>query len=120
MPSPQFANASGLKVKIKSIMRSMNNMRYTYVQSNPDSVLTYQFLLTRAKSLEIREFILAYFANQIRITTHEDEVWIVRMVNDPFEFTGERRAMPARESYTINMTFRGTLLIPSTPDSCGN
>lgn len=108
LPSPQFANTQGLKAKLKSIMRSMNNKRYTYVQTSPDQLLAFQFLMTRAKSLEIREFVLAYFGSQIKITTHEGEVWVVRFINDPFEFTGERRAEPAREMYTINLTMRGT------------
>ncbi len=121
LPSPQFSNANGLKAKIKSIMRSMNGaQRYTYVQGGPDQQLTYQFLLTRAKALELREFILLYFASPIQITTHENEVWLVRFVNDPFEFTGERKAEPAREMYTINLTMRGTRLVSSATDSCGN
>ena len=110
LPSPQFANAAGLKSKIKSIMRSMNNKRYTYVQSSPDQVLTYQFLVTRAKSLELREFVLLYFASPIKIITHENEAWVVRFINDPFEFTAERKAEPAREMLTINLTMRGTKL----------
>ncbi len=120
LPSPQFGNAASLKSKIKSIMRSMTNKRYTYVQSSPDQTLTYQFLMTRAKSLELREFILLYFANKLKITTHEGEVWVVRFVNDPFEFTGERKAEPAREMYTINLTMRGTLLAANPADSCGH
>jgi hypothetical protein len=120
LPSPQFSNTQGLKQRIASIMRSMNNKRYTYVNTSPDQVLTFQFLMTRAKSLELREFLLLYFAEKIKITTHENEVWVVHFVNDPFEFTGERKAEPAREMYTINLTMRGTLLSASTPNSCGN
>ena len=121
LPSPQFSNGGGLKAKIKSIMRSMNGaQRYTYVQTNPDQVLTYQFLLTRAKALELRAFILLYFASRIQITTHENEVWAVYFVNDPFEFTSERKADPVREMQTINLTMRGTRLVTSATDSCGN
>ena len=107
LPSPQFANTQGLKARLKSVMRSMNNKRYTYVQTNPDQTLMFQFLMTRAKSLEVREFVLLYFGSKIKVTTHEGDVWLVRFVNDPFEFTGERRAEPAREMYTINLTMRG-------------
>lgn len=120
LPNPQFANTQGIKSRLASILRSMNNKRYTYVKSLPDQTLTFQFLLTRAKSLELRAFILTYFASPMKITTHENEVWVVRLINDPFEFTAERKAEPAREMVTINLTMRGTLLVASGTDSCGN
>ena len=120
LPSPQFANTQGLKSRIASIMRSMNNTRYTYVQSNPDQNLTFQFLLTRPKALELREFILLYFASKVKITIHDGDVWVVNLVNDPFEFTGERKAEPSREMYTINLTMRGKRLVAGPVGSCGN
>src|SRR5262245_59654229 len=90
LPSPQFSNTQGLKTRIASIMRSMNgNKRYTYVHTNPDETLTFQFLLTRPKALELREFILLYFASTVKIITHDSDVWAVNFINDPFEFTGE-------------------------------
>jgi hypothetical protein len=120
LPSPQFADTQGLKTRIASIMRSMNNRRYTYVHKNPDETLTFQFLLTRPKALELREFILLYFAAKVKITTHSGDVWAVNFVNDPFEFTGERKAEPSREMYTINLTMRGRLLSAGPIDACGN
>lgn len=120
LPSPQFSNTQGLKSRIASIMRSMNNTRYTYVHSNPDQTLTFQFLLTRPKTLELREFILLYFASKVKITTHDGDVWAMNFVNDPFEFTGERKAEPSREMWTINLTMRGQRLVAGSTDTCGN
>jgi hypothetical protein len=121
LPSPQFSNTQGLKTRIASIMRSMNgSKRYTYVKKSPDETLTFQFLLTRPKSLELRDFILLYFASKVKITTHDGDVWSANFVNDPFEFTGERKAEPSREMYTINVTMRGRLLSANTIDACGN
>jgi len=81
-------------------------------------LLTYQSA-DRPKALELREFIILYFASPIQITTHENEVWVVHFVNDPFEFTGERKAEPVREMYTINLTMRAAAR-HERADSCGN
>ena len=108
LPSPEFSNTAARKTRLKSIFRSMNGTKYTYTQTSPDQELSFQFRLTRMKSLELREFIRVYFAKRIRITTHENEVWIVRFVDDPFELIGERKASPALEEYTIQLTMRGT------------
>lgn len=108
LPSPDFSNTEAKKVKLKSIFRSMNGAKRTYTQTSPDTQLTFRFSLARPKALELREFIRVYFDKRIKLTTHDGEVWLVRLTDDPFEFTGERRAMPSRELSTITLTMRGT------------
>lgn len=108
LPSPDFSNTEAKKVRLKSIFRSMNGTKRTYTQTSPDTQLTFRFNLVRPKALELREFIRVYFDKRIKLTTHDNEVWLVRFTDDPFEFTGERRAAPSRELYTITLTMRGT------------
>lgn len=108
LPSPDFSNTEAKKVRLKSIFRSMNGTKRTYTQTSPDTQLTFRFNLVRPKALELREFIRVYFDKRTKLTTHDNEVWLVRFIDDPFEFTGERRAVPSRELYTITLTMRGT------------
>lgn len=113
LPSPRFADGEAPTLTVVST-RAMDGTLRTYVKTKNDRrKLTWSFLLTRHKALELREFVRVYFASDVEITDHNDRRWIGNFTNNPFEFVGEGRANPspdalARGEYmTIQLEFEG-------------
>ncbi len=86
LPNPEWQDSeqltSGLAVK-----RTVNGATYTYVKSKNDRRrLLMRFILTRAKSLELKAFINAYHSSIVTLIDHEQQRWIGNLLNNPFEF----------------------------------
>jgi hypothetical protein len=105
LPNPQFSDQEGT-LHTMSRKLAMDGTRYTYVKKKDRKKLKWSFKMTRNKSLELRAFIFAYFANQIKVTDHNDRVWTGYLVNNPFEFDTPERGAPA-----INPMPRGELVV---------
>lgn len=103
LPNPQLSDVQSRKISLE-IRRSMNNTKRTYVQTNQRQALTYVIRMSRQKSLELEEFIKAYYAADVRLTNHKGEVWLVKFTANPFEF-----AEAGRDNVTITLNFEGTL-----------
>jgi hypothetical protein len=113
LPNPQFSDQEGLMVSVVRKM-AMDGTRYTYVKRKGDRrKLKWSFRLTRNKGLELRAFIFAYFASQVKVIDHNGRVWIGNFTSNPFEFDTAERAgpaispMPRGESVTIEIEFEG-------------
>lgn len=113
LPNPQFGDAETLTDEV-TVKRAMDGTVRTYVKTKGDRrKLQWAFRLTRNKGLELRAFLLANFAKTMRVTDHNDRIWIGNLVNNPFEFeTPERAApaispMPRGEIQTITLEFEG-------------
>jgi len=112
LPNPMFGDSEGLRAEI-TIKRAMDGTRYTYIKRKGGRKMQWTFKLTRNKSLELRAFIQSYFASKIRITDHNDRVWLGHFVSNPFELSTESRAapaiapMPRGESVVITLEFEG-------------
>jgi len=104
LPNPQKGDVENLLHNI-DLKRSMNGTKYTYVKSNSNRRLTYEFRLTRMKGLELRAFIQSYYDSEIKMTNHKAEVWHVRLVNNPFEFSSA-----SGETVTIQLQFEGEMV----------
>jgi hypothetical protein len=86
LPNPQKSDVENQLHKI-DLKRAMDGTKYTYVKSNDRRRLTYEFRLTRMKGLELKAFLQSYYSSLIRMTNHKDEVWEVKVINNPFEFS---------------------------------
>lgn len=113
LPNPQFSDAENLVSEIES-KRARDGTLYTYVKTKGDRRrLQWTFALTRNKALELRAFILSYFASKVRITDHNGVTWLGNFTDNPFEFDTIRRAapaicpMPRGEQQQITLTFEG-------------
>jgi hypothetical protein len=110
--NPQFSDGEGLAVAITRKL-AMDGTRYVYVKNKGRRVLKWSFKLTRNKALELRAFIQSYFAKQIKVTNHNDRVWVGHFTNNPFEFDTFERAgpainpMPRGENVRIEIQFEG-------------
>ena len=86
LPNPQFSDQEGLTATVTR-KTAMDGTRYTYVKRKGDRrKLKWSFRLTRNKGLELRAFIFAYFASQVKIIDHNGRVWVGNFTNNPFEF----------------------------------
>jgi hypothetical protein len=110
LPNPNVGDTENLRNRI-DIHRSMTGVRRVYVKDIGRNSLTFSFSILRPKALELTEFITAYNSVKWKIVTHENESWIVNLMNNPFEFTSIARSNPGRESLNIRFDFEGTRLL---------
>lgn len=95
LPNPQWGDGENLTDEVM-VKRAMDGTLYTYVKTkNGRRRLEWAFRLTRNKALELRAFIQAYYAAKIRVTDHNERVWVGWFTNNPFEFDTSDRAAPA-------------------------
>ena len=113
LPRPRFADGEAPTLTIAAT-RAMDGTLRTYVKTkNGRRKLTWSFLLTRHKALELREFVRAYFASDVEATDHHGRRWVGNFTNNPFEFVGDGRANPAPDSLargeytTVLLEFEG-------------
>jgi hypothetical protein len=113
LPNPQFSDQEGLMAAVTR-KTAMDGTRYTYVKRKDNRrKLKWSFRLTRNKALELRAFIYAYFASNVKVIDQNGRVWVGNFTNNPFEFdTPERAApaispMPRGETQTIELEFEG-------------
>ena len=113
LPSPQFSDGVALLDTVARKL-AMDGTRYTYVKRRAGRrKLTWSFKLTRNKALELRAFIHAYFASQIKAVDHAGRVWLGNFTSNPFEFDTSDAArpaiapMPRGELVDINLEFEG-------------
>jgi len=112
LPNPAFSDQEGL---LSSVSRktAMDGTRYTYVKRRNRRKLRWTFRLSRNKALEVRAFLLSYFASQIRVTDHRGRVWVGYFTSNPFEFESLQKAgpaispMPRGELQAIEIEFEG-------------
>jgi hypothetical protein len=113
LPNPQFSDGEALTDSVIP-KRAMDGTLRTYVKrKNGRRKLTWTFKMTRNKGLEVRAFVLAYFASKVRVTDHNGRIWVGNFTNDPFEFETTEKAGPSiggwpkGESQTITLEFEG-------------
>lgn len=113
MPNPQFSDTEALTASV-SPKRATDGTLYTYVKTkNRRRKMTWTLQLSRPHALELRAFLLAYFASTIRIKDHNDRIWAGYFTNNPFEFETPSRSGPTTpsglrgETQTITLEFEG-------------
>lgn len=112
--SPQFNDVQARQNTI-NIKRAMDGTKTTYVKTtNSRYKLTYQFLISRMKGLELRAFIQSYYGSKIKLVNHKGEIWIVNFISNPFAF----ETIGSPEDMTITLEFEGFLISAPSPPSC--
>lgn len=111
LPSPQFSDGEALTASL-STKRAVDGTLFTYVKTKVRRrKMTWTFRLHRPKALELREFILAYFASVVQVTDHNGRAWVGNFTNNPFEFEtdsgGPWIGSLRGEMQTITIEFEG-------------
>jgi hypothetical protein len=118
--SPQFNDVQARQNTV-DIKRAMDGTKTTYVKTtNSRYKLTYQFLISRMKALELRAFIQSYYSSKIKLVNHKREVWIVNLISNPFAFEtmGGAKGWPGNEDVNITLELEGFLISSPSPPSC--
>ena len=104
LPSPRFDDSVESESRV-DVIRSMVGDTYTHVKSNDRYTLRWEFLLSRMKALELREFVRVYRTAEWLIKDHKNEEWLGSLVNSPFASKGEGRAggWPGDEAVTVSL-----------------
>ena len=102
LPDPEWNDGEGI-MSTMSLNSAEDGTLYSYVKRTDRRKLGYTFQLSRAKALELKEFIIAYAGEKIRLTNHKDEVWVVVFADDNFDFAQVDRC----NNMTITLQFEG-------------
>lgn len=112
-PNPLHGDTEALTANVSS-KRAIDGTLYTYVKTKGGRrKMTWTLRMQRPNALTLREFLLSYFASRIRVTDHEERVWVGHFTNNPFEFDTPARSGPANdeglrgEIQTITIEFEG-------------
>ena len=108
LPNPELTDVQQLKQEI-SVRRSMSNFVRTYIKTKPGSRITHNHLLTRQKALELQAFIKAYFNRELVMVDHNNVMWLVVFMNNPFEQTSISRhaSAPGLEAVSVTLQYEG-------------
>lgn len=104
LESPVFGDLQA-NINEISINRTINGSRFSYIKTSRRKHLKYEFNLRCNKYLELLDFIDQSYLNTITLTNWKNEVWMVRLVNDPIELKA-----PSRDMYSITLEFEGYLV----------
>jgi hypothetical protein len=107
LPSPSFGDSEEIASSLVTA-RAMDGTLYTYAkQREGRRRLQYSFVIARGKGLELRAFLKAYYRTAMRITDHDDNIWIVYLQGNPFDIQGQSKAggFPGGETMTVNLQF---------------
>ena len=107
LPSPSFGDSEEITSSLVTA-RAMDGTPYTYTkQRQGRKRLQYSFVIARGKGLELRAFLKAYYHTAMRVTDHDDNVWIVYLQGNPFDMQGKAKAggFPGGETMTVNLQF---------------
>lgn len=102
LPSPQIGNLENNQLDV-AIRNSMNGTLYSYIKSTDRVKKSWDFFLTRQKSLELEYFIEYYDHLQWRVFDWENRVYRMNLINDPFDLTRVSRG----ELTTIRLELEG-------------
>ena len=104
-PSPSLGNNKNLASTVQTI-RAMDGTVYTYVKSKRGrKVFSWDFLATREKTLEVKEFVRLYAGSVVLVTDHNGDKFRGYMTMNPLELKGEGRAggYPSGEVYRYTL-----------------
>ena len=94
LPSPRQGNNKGNQSTVQT-MRSMNGTLYTYVKTKRGRKgFSWEFIASKDKGLETKEFIRIHSGGLVRITDHRNNVLVGYLTMNPLEEAGEGRAAP--------------------------
>ena len=116
LPQPKLGDGIGLLHTVNRV-QSMDGDSHTYVKTTDDRLYSYNFTVTRMKSLELLEFYREYAGKMWKITDHNGDVIVGIVLDNPFSFSPSRRAVygdgttdNSEDAIDVNMQFEGELI----------
>lgn len=111
--NPDFSNTEALTAVVSS-KRAVDGTLYTYVKTKAGRrKMTWTLVMARPAALALRAFLFSYFASRIKVTDHNDRIWVGFFTNSPFEFDTPSGGGPAysdglrNDLQSITLEFEG-------------
>lgn len=106
LPDPQFNDTHHLAASV-NIRRSMNNVRYTYVQGKGGRrVFVYNMVVFRPKALEFIDFIRAYGGDELSVIDHKGRNIVGYITTNPNTLTVTNKSSDT-EQVSFNFEIQG-------------
>ena len=111
-PNPEFSDGEGITASVIPRIARDGTFR-TYVKTtNLRRRLLWEFHLTRPKAFELKEFYRVYFASKIKVTDHNNRVWVGNIMNNPVEVRADGAGGPdvdvlRGERMSVTLEFEG-------------
>jgi delta 1-pyrroline-5-carboxylate dehydrogenase len=105
VPSPQFGDGEGCNMLINR-QTSISGVIRTYVKQTDKQFLQYNWNLSRRQAEEFMNFCGSYGGVNWRIIDHENQTWVVTLVNDTIAQT----YASAGERVDLSLDFEGVRL----------
>jgi len=92
LPSPEIGNNKGNASTVQTI-RAVDGTLYTYIKSKrARQVFNWDFLTSRDKFLEAKEFVREYEGGLVKVTDHRGTSKVGYIIINPLEGAGAGRA----------------------------
>lgn len=112
LPNPKLGDSYTL-VREVDVKRSLNGTPFTYVKTSNSIRLIYQIEITRAKSLELKDFFSLYGGTRLLLTDH-NSISYIAVCNSEINFQNFKRAWyspddakGSSESLIVDLEFEG-------------
>lgn len=90
------------------IKKAMDNTTYSFVKRTKNRRLKYTFQLNERKGDELRAFTTTYSADDIKLQNWKGEIWRVKLITNPIEYSAAGRWGPVGDRIEVNLEFEGT------------
>jgi hypothetical protein len=108
LPNPQFNDTHHLAAGL-TIRRSMNNVRYTYIQRKGGRrVFVYNMVVFRPKALEFIDFIRAYGGDEVTVIDHKGRSIKGYITTNPNTLTMTNKSSDT-EQVSFNFEIQGVI-----------
>lgn len=111
--NPDFSDTEALTSTVSS-KRAVDGTLYTYIKRKGGRrKMTWTLVMARPAALAMRAFLFSYFASRIKVTDHNDRIWVGYFTNNPFEFDTPSGGGPAysdglrNDLQSITLEFEG-------------
>lgn len=109
LPSPQL-NDSNANANILNVFRTQTGRQVRTYRTQILRTLTWDFVITRQKALELRNFLLNEIDNPIRIFDWKGQIWYGNISANPVQFVTTTIYGPCSEGVSVTLEFKAVRL----------
>ena len=104
LPNPEFGDTREPTSTV-TVKKAVDGTLYTHIKRSTYVIFVWNFLLTRPKSLELRDFYANFLGKKCLVIDHENKSIIGYIMTNPIEFSIDR----AGEMVPVTIEFKGII-----------
>lgn len=107
LPVPELNDSLKHNDKV-SVKRTMSGVLKAYVKKGATTILTYTWLLDYVKALELKQWAITNFSEQMTLTNWKGEVWYGKIISDDLTLTAVSKYQGnPRQKTSVTIQFEG-------------